>query len=136
MPNFPSRKLYRALELARKNQQHLLNMALRSTTEFGYKNYEVVIICAEYNDFWEEFITGLNPQTPLEAESLSEKGLDPVAILATTINSLADYLTGFRTDICIPQEKPDDCKIWLLTLHETNHNWIQISIPPAPKLLC
>ncbi len=127
-----SKGLMVAMNLVSIYAQHIGNTALRSVTEFNYKNDEIVIICATYSDLWAEFIDGLNP----EAEAIREKGLSPTSICAATIENFENYLKEFHTSICIPQAKPDVGEVWLLVLHELGHNWIQINIPPPPTQLC
>ena len=129
-------KLSVALDLLKIYALPIGNMALRSITEFGYRNDEVIVICAVYKEPWKEFVDGLNPDAEAKAAQLINRGLSPTSICATTIDGLNDYLREFQTDICIPQVKPDEGEVLLLVIHEFGHNWLPINIPPSPTQLC
>jgi hypothetical protein len=123
-----------ALDILKTNLKDVENTAWRSVTDFGLEHSEVIVICAIYNFFWEEFVDGLNPTAATEAINFRAQGLIPVSISAATQEDFADYLRATRVDIRIPPETPVSGKVWLLILHEKGHTWLQISAVAAKPL--
>lgn len=134
MPPDENEGLNLALDILKTKLRELEEVAWKCVTDFELEHFEVVVICAVYDIFWEEFIDGLNPRAAAAAAKLRKKGLTPTSTLITTRGGLASYLTEIQVDIHIPNVKPDKDKVWLLILHSKGHTWLQLSATPPQKL--
>ncbi len=125
-----------ALDLAKRNLDVLQHVAWLSVNQFGHLAHEVIVICAEFNTDWSEFVLELNPNAKSEAATLTASGETPITIMCITIDELSDFFRDTLNDIGFPPPPAEDGQVHLLMLTAGGHcTWIHIVPRPSPHML-